>query len=463
MNKRIWKLAALCLALCLALTGCNLIAIDPILQIAEDRAALEDTYQTVLAEYDGGNITVADIIYDFNLQWYMYYQVYSSSGMEMPDGTEESIEESCVYLALNRVALQKQAQERGIALSDTEIAELEETVRSTYESTLETYKAEMNGETDEVRTAQAEYEMYATGQDYEAQLAYQTAEAIAEKMREQMDAEITEVSDETLQQVYDTHVSDDEYYYADAPGDFETAMTGDTLVTWMPEGYRTVKHILLIPDAEVLDPYVEKKNELDDLEAQLETLNGELEAATDDDATDAADETAADAASIQEQIDQTQADISAAEAELAPLAEACMANVQDRLDEIQARLDAGEDFQTLIDEYGEDPGMQNEPTASRGYYVSAESTSWDTAFRDAAMLLENVGDISEPVLGMSGVHIIRYESDVTPGAVPLEEVRDELYEEALTTQREENYADQCSAWIEELNPVYHYDAWSLEG
>ena len=30
MNKRIWKLAALCLALCLALTGCNLIAIDPI-------------------------------------------------------------------------------------------------------------------------------------------------------------------------------------------------------------------------------------------------------------------------------------------------------------------------------------------------------------------------------------------------------------------------------------------------
>ena len=41
-----------------------------------------------------------------------------------------------------------------------------------------------------------------------------------------------EVSDEALEQVYDTHVADDEYYYADAPGDFETAMTGDTLVTW---------------------------------------------------------------------------------------------------------------------------------------------------------------------------------------------------------------------------------------
>ena len=109
--------------------------------------------------------------------------------------------------------------------------------------------------------------------------------------------------------------------------------------------------------------------------------------------------------------------------------------MQDTLDEIQARIDAGEDFQALIDEYGEDPGMQDEPTATVGYYVSADSTVWDTAFRDAAMLLANVGDISEPVLGMSGIHIIRYEGDVTPGAVPLEEVRGQLFDEALPRRR----------------------------
>ena len=133
--------------------------------------------------------------------------------------------------------------------------------------------------------------------------------------------------------------------------------------------------------------------------------------------------------------------------------------MQATLDDIQTRLDAGEDFQALIDEYGEDPGMQNEPTASVGYYVSADSTTWDTAFRDAAMLLSNVGDVSEPVLGMSGVHIIRYESDVTPGPVPLEEVRDRLYDEALTTLREENYAALLSEWVAALNPVYYYDNW----
>ena len=40
--------------------------------------------------------------------------------------------------------------------------------------------------------------------------------------------------------------------------------------------------------------------------------------------------------------------------------------------EIDARLAGGEDFMALMAEYGEDPGMQNEPTATRGYYVSAK-------------------------------------------------------------------------------------------
>lgn len=76
------------------------------------------------------------------------------------------------------------------------------------------------------------------------------------------------------------------------------------------------------------------------------------------------------------------------------------------------------------------------------------------------MLLENVGDVSEPVVSGSGVHLIRYESDVTPGAVPLEQVRDALVEEALTTLQEEYYLQQLDAWVEALHPVYSYDNWT---
>lgn len=457
MNRKRWIAAALVAALCLALTGCNLIGVDPLMQIAEDRAAVDDIRETVLAEYDGGTVTVADILYDFNLQWSYYYQIYSMYGMELDDATVVSLRDSCVDLAVQRVAQAAEAERRGVALSDEEVAELEQSAQESYDAYYESALAQMTDADEDVRAARAEYELYAGGQDLASLLAYNRAEALSSKLREQVDAEVAEPSEESIEQAYNEHVESDEASYADDPGSFESAMTGDTLVTWMPEGYRTVKHILVIPDDSVLTPYTQAKSELDSLQSELDSLNEQLLAATDDDPAEGED--AADPEALQAQIDAQEAAIAAAQEELAPLAEACFADVQDTLDEIQARLDAGEDFQTLIDEYGEDPGMQNEPTASRGYYVSADSTAWDTAFRDAAMLLSNVGDVSEPTLGMSGIHIIRYESAVTPGPVPLDDVRDQLYDEALTTAREENYADLVSEWVAALDPVYHYDNW----
>ena len=454
MNGKLLKIAALLAALCVTLSGCNLIGVDPLMQIAEDRASLETEYQAVLAEYDGGTVTAGDIAYDFNTQWSYYYQIYSMYGMEMSDEELLSLRNDCVDLAVERVAQDAEAQRRGIELTQEEIASVEESVRSTYDETYASYLEQVTGDEEAEREAQTEFELYATGQDYDAQLAYQTSSALAEKLREEVDAQISEPTEEELLETYDTRVAQDEETYSEDAAGFESAMTSGTLVTWMPEGYRTVKHILVIPDASVLDPYTQKKDELDALNENLATLNEDLTAATDDDASDA------DPAAIEQQIAQAQQDIADAEAELATLEQACFDDVQDTLDEIYARIDAGEDFDALIAEYGEDPGMQNEPTASSGYYVCADSTTWDTAFRDAAMLLSNVGDVSDPVLGMSGVHIIRYESDVTAGAVPFEQVRDELSEETLTRMREENYDALLQEWVDALNPVYHYDAWN---
>ena len=111
MNRRTLKFAALLAALCLTLTGCNLIGVDPLMQIAEDRAAVEDVYQTVLAEYDGGTVTVADIIYDFNIQWSYYYQIYAMYGMELDEETVTTLRDSCVDLAVQRAAEAAEAGE----------------------------------------------------------------------------------------------------------------------------------------------------------------------------------------------------------------------------------------------------------------------------------------------------------------------------------------------------------------
>lgn len=457
MDRKLRKFAALLAALCLTLTGCNLIGVDPLMQIAEDRAAVSDVYETVLAEYDGGTVTVADIIYDFNYQWSYYYQLYAMAGMELDEETVAMLRDSCVDAAVERAAQSAEAERRGIALTEEELAEAEQTARQLYDESYASLLSQATDADEDVRAARVEYELYASGQDYETILAYYTAEALNAKLREQEDAGITDPGEESIEQAYDQRVESDEANYADSPASFESAMTSGTLVTWMPEGYRTIKHILVIPDESVLTPYQEAKSELDTMQSELDSLNEQLLAATDDDPAEG--EEAADPAALETQIAAQEAAIAAAEEALQPLADACFADVQDTLDEIQSRLDAGEDFQTLIDEYGEDPGMQNEPTATVGYYVSADSTTWDTAFRDAAMLLSNVGDVSEPVLSMSGVHIIRYESDVTPGPVPLDDVRDQLFDEALTAAREEHYGALLNEWVAAIHPVYHYDAW----
>lgn len=457
MDRKLRKFAALLAVLCLTLTGCNLIGVDPLMQIDEDRAAVSDVYETVLAEYDGGTVTVADIIYDFNYQWSYYYQLYAMAGMELDEETVAMLRDSCVDAAVERAAQSAEAERRGIALTEEELAEAEQTARQLYDESYASLLSQATDADEDVRAARTEYELYASGQDYETILAYYTAEALNSKLREQEDAGITDPGEESIEQAYDQRVESDEANYADSPASFESAMTSGTLVTWMPEGYRTVKHILVIPDESVLTPYQEAKSELDSMQTELDSLNEQLLAATDDDPAEG--EEAADPAALETQIAAQEAAIAAAEEALQPLADACLADVQDTLDEIQSRLDAGEDFQTLIDEYGEDPGMQNEPTATVGYYVSADSTTWDTAFRDAAMLLSNVGDVSEPVLSMSGVHIIRYESDVTPGPVPLDDVRDQLFDEALTAAREEHYDALLDEWVAAINPVYHYDAW----
>ena len=138
---------------------------------------------------------------------------------------------------------------------------------------------------------------------------------------------------------------------------------------------------------------------------------------------------------------------------------AILDSVKDTTDEIYARLEAGESFEDLIAEYGEDPGMQNEPTMTSGYYVSNESQNWEVNFRDAAMALEQVGQYTEtPVLSGSGVHIIQYTADVLGGEVGLDTVREALYAATLEELQAAHCDEIIAAWVAEVNPVYNVEA-----
>ena len=122
-------------------------------------------------------------------------------------------------------------------------------------------------------------------------------------------------------------------------------------------------------------------------------------------------------AALEEQVAQAQATIDEVQPKLDAANEAAFAEILPKAEEVLAKVQAGEDFDALIETYGEDGGMNSEPAKSRGYLVCDGLTLFVQEFQDAAMALENVGDVSGLVKTSFGYHILQYAGDIASGTV----------------------------------------------
>lgn len=127
--------------------------------------------------------------------------------------------------------------------------------------------------------------------------------------------------------------------------------------------------------------------------------------------------------------------------------------------EIYAKIEAGEDFDALIEEYGEDPGMQNEPYKTEGYILSeANASDYYEEFSAAALALENEGDITpEAVQSSKGKHIIKKCGPVEAKTVTLDEMKDTIREQVETERKNDLYQEYLAKWKEEVKIVKYYD------
>lgn len=454
MRNGLFKLACIFTMLALVLTGCSLIEVDPVMQAAENTEKLNEDYSKVIVKYDGGEITKGELVADYYTQYSYYAYMYSMYyGTTMSESEAQTLAQSVAVSYMNTTAVVKKAEELGITLSDEEIAECEEYARTSYQESYDDAYESAEGDTEELRAQNAEYSLAVQGISYDYYYRQKEWDLILTKVQENVMAEAPKLTEEEIEQKLAEQAITDEQTYSEDRKNFETDMTDENVcITWMPEGYRTVKHILLIPDAEVLDAYTAASSAVTTANTELANLNNEkLEVKNGEAGEDARTEE-----EIQADIDAKKAEIETLQAEKDDCEEACIANVQDRLDEVYAKLEAGESFEDVMAEYGEDPGMQEGVSMTRGYYVCANSEAWDYNFRNAAMELENVGDYTEePVVGSSGVHIIYYNSDVTPGPVALDDIREEFT--AIAQEESDNayFNNKCSEWVSALNPLYN--------
>lgn len=118
-------------------------------------------------------------------------------------------------------------------------------------------------------------------------------------------------------------------------------------------------------------------------------------------------------------------------------------------DDILAQLASGADWDALMAEKGQDPGMQSGSTAENGYAVCENFSDFDTNFTSAAMGLQNVGDVSDKTRGSYGYYIVKYISDVAEGAVDLDSVKDLISGDLLKTAQDNYFTEQVAQWVKD--------------
>lgn len=416
----------------------------------------------IVAEYgEGGIIWKEDAAKEFQAA----SDAYAQYGLRIDDFAAD-IKQDILETLVREAVLHEKADEMGLSdLSDETMAELKSEAEANFETYVDTYRdyfASEDASDEDARTQTIE----AMAQ-YGLTLDTLTEQMVHSYVDEQLHAAVTgdvTVSDEDIQAEYDAMVADDQANYADDRA-YNNARNSGATIAWNPEGYRAVKHVLIQFDDDQSARYNELSGTLNTLKAEKEAVEnpteateteGDAEAAEtegDAEATETEGAEAAEPESEPRSVEEIDADIARVTAELEGLYAELLPQAQQVIDE----FNGGADFDSLIEAYNADPGMSREPTATNGYAVSAESTTLDPAFIEGAMSIEAVGQISAPVNGMNGIHIIYYLADITPGAVPFEDIAEAVEANALADKVDETYNTTVDEWVEAAAPVYYPD------
>ena len=145
MRHALVRLTALLIVMLLVLTGCNLIGVDPIMQLDEDFAALKKQYSGVVATFDGGQLTQEDVMGSFTSQYAYMSQLYSMYGLNMSSDVITNVEQSVVEHEVQNIAIARQMESRGLKLDDEKLAEVEEEANEHYQEAYDSFYANVTG------------------------------------------------------------------------------------------------------------------------------------------------------------------------------------------------------------------------------------------------------------------------------------------------------------------------------
>ena len=322
--------------------------------------------------------------------------------------SDTAYDEAIEYMIVNQLVPEARAAELGLdQFTDAELAEINAEAAEYYEQQLDAYVEGMGANLSDSEKEGFREELRAywneMGTTVESAQETHRFNKVKARLLETMDVEI---SDEEIAQVYEEQVQKDEDFFKDnilAYEYFTEYLNSD--VWYVPEGYRGVLQILLYADEALCDAYE-------------------------------------DAVSAGEGVEEA--------------AQAIIASKQSAIDAIYARLDAGEDFVSVMLDYTQDPGMDDD-RIENGYPVHVKSTVWGKEFATGAFSeeMQQVGDVSQPIASKYGVHILYYLRDIPGGRIAMDERIRESITTYLTNQKR---VEILASWADDYDVSYNQDA-----
>ena len=125
-----------------------------------------------------------------------------------------------------------------------------------------------------------------------------------------------------------------------------------------------------------------------------------------------------------------------------------LAKIRDKAQQIYNRIMAGESYEELLEQYGEDPGMkEGSAYAKEGYRVCEGLTTYEKNFVEASLSLEKAGDISKPTGSDFGYYIIKLVRITEEREIPLDEAREGIKKVLIASKSSEYYDEYYENWI----------------
>lgn len=401
---RIW---ALCVALVLALGCCAAIAEEtaenPVLVTIDGEEIRLDTIKNVLDQLVNAGYASED---DYAL------------------ATEYAIQDKVLQGKITEWGLNQFTEEENEAFRNE--------AHSEWESAIDSYVSYfLTEDTDEARAqAREDGAAYFTAYGYSEEMLAESLKQSAsyEKLEQKvLEGKDLTVSQEDIRAEFEATAAQHQAAVEGNIGLYELYKIYYGMEFWYtPEGYRSIIHILMKVDDELLTAYTE---------AQAAYEESKTEESPDGDA-------------------EKKAAMETAKA-------AVLASKQAEIDDIYARLEKGESFTGLIAQYGEDTGMTDAATLDEGYLVHKDSVLYDAAFTSAAFSekMQKPGDTSDPVIGSYGIHILYYQKDVPGGVIELtDDISAEIEQSIYTEKVNAYYAEALESWIAEHEIAYNQEA-----